>query len=824
MKKLFAILIPLIISTTAFAQHTLKGKIIDKDTGSPLPFVNIVYNQKGQGLTTNLDGEFSITTSNPVSQLVISYVGYQQAITEVNTSDYNKEMTIRLSPLAYSIEEVVIKPGINPAHRIIKQAYKNRNQNNPEKLPRFRYYSYNKMYFTIERDSSALESKDSTQNTISKQQADSLDQKIQQLKKKQHVFMMETVTERNFKHPNSNNERVLASRVSGLKDPFFVFLSTQFQSFSFYPEQIYLGGKNHLNPISKGSTNRYLFVLEDTLFTQSFDSLFVISFRPLRNQNFNSLKGVMTINSNGYAIQNVIAEPVEPPTPMFTLKIQQRYDLIDSTMWFPVELNTDIYMRMANAQAQDTSTGKKIPLAILGVGNTYIKNIDLNPSQRLRDFSHIELSFDPMSGERDEDFWMQFRDDSLTQQEINTYQVIDSIGEAINLDRQMRLFESLITGRVPVWYFNIDLNKLMAYNRFEGYRLGLGLETNNRLASWLTLGGHYAYGFKDKEHKYGGFGKITLNQRHQVTVEGGYQYDVREPGQLQYSKPFGLFDTEQFRNYSIWRMDYVERYYGKFNFRALKNFTFSLAASSNNFDVASGYWVNHSSLANPDEFTTTEIGAEIKYVTGERFMETPRGLLPLGFQHPIIWLKYYKGLTSYGGNFDYNRLEFRLDHQINYRVSGRTSISLMGGLLEGDTPTPLLQFAPGSLDNLPFDASRSFAAMKLYEFVSDKYAYAFIRHDFGKLFGETNSKYFKPQLSLVQNIGYGTYKENSLHIFPDNPKTLSEGYFESGLLINGLLWNPMYSMGIGAYYRWGSYAYSNWDDNIALKITLSTNF
>ncbi|MFP4555838.1 MAG: DUF5686 family protein [Bacteroidales bacterium] len=824
MKKLLTTLILVVISITSIAQYTLKGKIVDKETGAPLPFVNIVYNEEGQGLTTNIDGIFIIDTSTPISKLKVSYVGYKQTMAEVTTNDYHKQMVIGLSPLAYSIEEVVIKPGVNPAHRVIKEVYRNRDLNNPEKLPHFRYYSYNKMYFTLEKDSSALESSDTTNIKSSKHQADSLDKKIQKFKEKQHVFMMEAVTERNFKHPNNNSEKVLASRVSGLKDPFFVFLSTQFQSFSFYPEHIYLGGKNHLNPISRGSTKRYLFVLEDTLFTQSYDSLFVISFRPLRNQNFRALKGVMTINSNGYAIQNVIAEPVEPPTPMFTLKIQQRYELIDSTMWFPVELNTDIYMRMANAQAHDTATGKKIPIDILGVGNTYIKNIDLNTSQRLRDFSHIELTFAPMAGEQDEEFWMQFRNDSLTQQELNTYHVIDSLGEAINLDRQMRIFESLLTGRVPMGYFNIDLNKIMAYNRFEGYRLGVGLETNNRLAKWLTLGGNYAYGFKDKEHKYGGFGKITLNQRHQVNIEGEYQYDVREPGKLQYDKPFGLFDTEQFRNYSIWRMDYVEKYYGKFHFRALKNFTISLSASNSNFDVASGYGVNHSSIANPYEFSTTEIGVEVKYVTGEKFMETPRGLIPMGFQHPIVWLKYYKGLPEYGGNFDYSRWEFRLDHQIDYRVAGKTSITLMGGLLDGDTPTPLLQFAPGNMDKLPFDASRSFAAMELYEFVSDRYAYAFIRHDFESLFGKSNSKFFKPQLSLVQNIGYGIYNDAPLHIFPDNSKDLSEGYYESGLLINGILWNPTYSMGIGAYYRWGSYARSNWEDNIALKITLSTNF
>lgn len=814
------------ISNSTFAQFSLKGIVVDKETGSPLPFVSVVYNDQGQGLTTGLDGTFELTTPQPVNLLKFSFIGYDNYSLSILPKSYNSRIVVGLSPISYSIEEVVIKPGINPAHRIINQVIRFRDDNNPEQLDQFRYNSYNKMYFTFVKDSSENRAEDVIiADSLSNPSMDSIMHKLEEFKKRQHIFLMESVTEKSYIKPNNNSEKVIASRVSGLKDPFFVFLATQFQSFSFYSELISLGGRKYLNPISKGSTNRYLFILEDTLLTQNFDTIYVISFRPLRNKNFDGLKGVMNINTKGYAIQNVIAEPVEPPSPLFTMKIQQRYELVDSTHWFPVELNTDLYLSAANMQAQDSASGQKIPISMIGVGNSYIKNIELNPKLKPRQFSHIELTFDPLSGERDNIFWSQFRNDSLTQQEMRTYQVIDSIGKEINLDKRMRLFESLVTGKIPIGYFNIDINKLINYNRFEGYRIGLGLETSQRLSRWFTIGGYYGYGFKDKGHKYGGFGKLTLSQRHQISIAGRYEHDVREPGELRFEKPFGLINSDYFRDVLVWKMDYLDSYSARFNFRVFKHITVGLVGKQMQFHSASGYEVNLGNLASPAEFITNELGAEVKFAWKETFMETPRGLIPLGFDYPLIWLNYFRGIPNYGGQFSYNRFEMRIDYQIQYRTIGKTNITFSGGLLDGDTPTPLLQIAPGSNGKYPLDATSSFATMYLYEFVSNRYGYLFLRHSFGSLFWKSKSKLFKPQLALVHNMAIGDYKQNEIHVFPGNRvKTLNQGYLESGILINGILSNPFYALGIGAYYRWGNYSFSTWEENVAIKLTLSTNF
>jgi hypothetical protein len=80
--------------------------------------------------------------------------------------------------------------------------------------------------------------------------------------KKKTVFLMENVTNRKFLAPDVSEEVVIASRVSGLKNPSFASLATDLQPFTFYQDNIKLANIYYLNPISKGSLNKYKFRLD----------------------------------------------------------------------------------------------------------------------------------------------------------------------------------------------------------------------------------------------------------------------------------------------------------------------------------------------------------------------------------------------------------------------------------------------------------------------------------------------------------------------------------------------------------------------------------
>ena len=227
MKRALPIILLAFLTLPSLAQEILRGKIVDRETGQPLPFVSIVYNERGQGITTGLDGNFEIHTPTPLHTIKTSYVGYTPQTISISPNSYAVPMLIGLMPTSYSLQEVYVRPGINPAHRIINEVYRNRESNIPERLPEFRYNSYNKMFFTAMRDTLKPKANRLTDSTTTAN--DSLELKVEQLLRKHHIMMIESVTERIYMHPNRSHETVLASRVSGLKDPLLSYLATQYQ-------------------------------------------------------------------------------------------------------------------------------------------------------------------------------------------------------------------------------------------------------------------------------------------------------------------------------------------------------------------------------------------------------------------------------------------------------------------------------------------------------------------------------------------------------------------------------------------------------------------
>jgi len=62
--------------TAAFAQTTVKGKVID-ETGETLIGVNVVEKGTTNGSITDLDGNYSVTVNNSEKAILsFSYIGY----------------------------------------------------------------------------------------------------------------------------------------------------------------------------------------------------------------------------------------------------------------------------------------------------------------------------------------------------------------------------------------------------------------------------------------------------------------------------------------------------------------------------------------------------------------------------------------------------------------------------------------------------------------------------------------------------------------------------------------------------------------------------
>lgn len=66
----------LLFSVVAMAQSTITGTIVEKGSNLPLPGANVIEKGTSNGVTTDFDGNFSITTQENSGELVVSYIGY----------------------------------------------------------------------------------------------------------------------------------------------------------------------------------------------------------------------------------------------------------------------------------------------------------------------------------------------------------------------------------------------------------------------------------------------------------------------------------------------------------------------------------------------------------------------------------------------------------------------------------------------------------------------------------------------------------------------------------------------------------------------------
>ncbi|MCX6248157.1 MAG: DUF5686 family protein, partial [Bacteroidetes bacterium] len=510
-----------------------------------------------------------------------------------------------------------------------------------------------------------------------------------------------------------------------------------------------------------------------------------------------------------------IAEPGQS-TGGIRIKIQQLYELVDGEHWFPVQLNTDVTFLMMQV-------GK---YAAIAKGRSYIRDIILNPEMVRREFNHLDVEVEKAATDRPEEYWNQFRVDSLSTKDRKTYQVIDSIGKATNFDKYARGLKTILSGRIPYKFIDFDLNKILGYNQYEGLILGLGIHTNDRMLKWFKVGGFYQYSFAISTAKYGGDASFLLSRRYDFTLRGGYFFDLLESGGVRIFEDYNSILGGNFQPLLVKKLDRVENENLSMTIRARKYWLLSLGLSrsykkSTTFDFATTVG---NAVILQNEFQFMEAIAAVKWAYKEKFIQTIDDKFSLGTDYPVVWLQYTHGFKGFlDGEFDYNRLDFKIRKTFMIKYLGKLTFQVNAGYVDQPVPACNLYYGNASYREFTIYAPNTFGTMRMNEFLSSKYASLYLYHDFGYLLFK-GKKWFHPEFALSQNIGFGwlDHPEYYKYIKPGQEpyKTMDLGFYESGLLINNLVNLKIYTIGIGAFYRWGPYSMNYGWDNAAAKVTM----
>ncbi|MEY3597950.1 MAG: hypothetical protein RL521_372, partial [Bacteroidota bacterium] len=484
-----------------FGQQRINIQIRDAQYNSPIGFAQAQLINGTSGGVSDINGEIELNI--PTGACLEFYqIGFEKTkacwngenpwvVTMVNQDDQLKVLKIT--------------PTEDPAYRVMRMALKNAEKNNIQAIKPFQYEQYSKMVAMIK---------------------DGFNKKMDSLKQKTNndIFISECVSEFHHAPIDKKFEKIILNKISGIPFPEFTILGSAFQSFNAYEADFEILENVYLSPLGPRSLDRYQYKMQDTLI-QGLDSIFVISFQSLPRFADHGMTGIIHIQSPSYALVRFSAEPTIHEENFF-IKIQQDFTPI-GTWYFPTDINAFVTYIFNSAEINN----EKDPLPIALELKTHISKLEILEKSN-HDFNAIAIDYPIEALKGDQIDWNLHRPIPLTKRDSMTYYIVDSLSKADQAFKQIDFIQQLTEGKIKQKKFSWELDKLLRYNGFEGYRLGLGGMTNRDFHAQWSIGGYYAYGFKDEGHKYSAIVKWQ-SQDLKLQASGAYVSDVMESGQHQ---------------------------------------------------------------------------------------------------------------------------------------------------------------------------------------------------------------------------------------------------------------------------------------------------
>ncbi len=788
------ILLFLTLSFQVSAQKPVSFSLADFETHEPVPFVNIQYGNLQQGTMSDINGRFELPFNLAFSHIRISCLGYKTAIIQVLQLKDNQ--VIYLEPVNIELSQVNVFPGKNPALSVMEKVYAQRDLNNPDKTSDYSCIIYHKMIFFLDMPDSI-----NTQDKETKE--------LVEFNRNNHLFLIESVSEKKHLAPDKTNERLISGRVSGLEQPSLAMLPAQIQPYSFYQDYIKLFDADFLNPISQQGLKQYLFLLKDTLLNSDGDTLFYISFEPRKQSSIRAMKGSMHVHIPSYALKTITAETIQEQNSIL-LSINQNYEQHENNKWFPSQLESRL-------QIKKTVTGQAFPFPLVGTGKSTVTAIKLNPEFDKKDFSNIQ--FIDETGNKNAPSIEQFRYEPLTEKDLATYHVIDSMGRKHHLDVLVNIEKNLIEGYLPLGYVKLDVKKIIDINQYEGFKLGLGLWTSEKISDKFSTGAYYSRSFRSEDNNYGAGLLLHLNRQAQREWDMYIDKCLKESGSFSFLDGYAIASSERFKRHLIENMDPTSSIYTSFRTRMWQYFKSQISYQYNEVKPVIIYPFFNENPQIQEPYTNHEYGIKLKWAHKETFSYTQFGLTSNGTNYPIVWTNFIVGNGSQGEeNFNYKKFETQIEKSFRPWPSAKAILRVTAGTIEGSYPASKLYSALGThRERTGIETPFSFATMLPNEFAASQFTSIFFRNTFFTRLNKSGN--FKPEITLSSSFGIGDVKN-----FHNTIQSFNKGYYESGIFFGNLFRQLIFKYGFAIHYRYGPYKLPkeahNWSFKIGLEVGL----
>ncbi len=729
----------ILISVSGFSQSTIvKGKVTDKDTGEPIPFVSIIIKDTQIGTLTDSLGNYQLISKNKADTIQFSAVGYFSQSFKVLRLK-TMVLPVALKSILVKISEVQVKPDDGPVRRIMKEMVSHKKQNNPAKYQRDSYRKYTKWEYHLMN----------VGNKMIQSKAFRKDQSVfkTDLDKSKYLpiyFSEQIVYNEIQRNPPRQKSTVLADKTSGVGvlDVYQIsgYTSALDMEVNFYDNFIDLFSQNFVSPLADNGWFYYKYFLADSTI-QNGHKQYRINFMP-RRLGDKVFKGYLITETKNYSLVEVDGELANTNYLNFLkkMRLKSNYQFVSDSIPFFRRNQIDAVFNYVPLK----NNPSKKPISLFFTQTAVIDSVTVNQPKDVKltaGNGHYETIKLPQANERDKDYWNKNRLEALDFREKQIAGTIDSVSR-INAVK----FANNITQMTMTGYFDLGKFEFGPYtntintNSVEGLHLFAGFRTSSEISTHYMVWGGLGYGFLNKKiNGIAGFG-YKFPTVHRQIVKISYDDKIIRAGESEkilFLYENALSPTENNLISQIFTRAKLDEL-----FREQKLLTsYEYEWHPGLLNKLSASYIRHYS---PQFYPFLRNGMPVPFVSAvdlsvdtriswkEKLIDDKFLRIYMTTNYPIIHIAVGGGQVFYSGKENYYGHVFTTVQQVVNLGQTYVKYAIEAGFYVGKLPYTMLDIPRGNETAGYF--SYDFNMLNYLEYVHDKYIHGYFEYHLGGFF------------------------------------------------------------------------------------------
>lgn len=721
-------------SLSAQSVTKVSGKVIDANTKELLPFVNVTFKGTNVGVSTDIDGVYELSTRFPSDTLVATYIGYEDQSFVIKIGE-KQTVEFKLQSSGVALKQIVVteKKGKysrknNPSLELAKKVTANAYQNHLKGLPHYQYDQHEIVRMDLNNITDAFKERRFIRNL------DFLWEYIDTSEINGRtflpVFLREIVSTHYYRNqPESEKEYRHAVNYTNIIEKIGInsinnAIDALYTDVDIYADVIPLLENQFVSPLSNVSPGYYRYYIQDTTIVNGREAI-NLAFIPEVKGSLGFIGNMYISNDERYTVLKIDMGVVKDINLNFVrdLRVIQEFKPYGENF---IKTKDEVIIDYSV-----TSDG----LGVYGNKTVYYDQFKFDPIDDEKFSTVNNVINNPDGLNQNNAYWQENRIGELSKNDLDTYQLRDTLVNDKYFNRYLKLGGILVSGFIPAGPIEFGpWATFFSFNDVEGFQPKLGAWSTYGFSKKLLLKAYVSYGTRTEQWKYSTEATWTFNNNYRDNprhfIKALAEKASSFPGQdLLSINPDNVYLS--FRRGETTRMLLTDKYELMYE-KGVDGFSFNIGARHKNIMPYGSTTflaldpINEEQL----EFSavqTNEVFGMFRFAPNEQYVQGKQYRTQLLNEYPIFTLNYTLGLDAVGGgDYNYTRVGLNIFKQYEWTRLGTTDITFDSGKTWGNVPY-LLNYIPSGNQTYGYFLN-AYNLMNFLEFSTDQYVSLNVEH------------------------------------------------------------------------------------------------